>query len=104
MKPLSDLNLDQKPRQSSSYKDKVLVLSAKDFQFNLTSFTDFYHIWRSGLSHIPCSHSRPLTHSQKEDNAFCTCPDFVYAFSCDLKVPDLSEVLEVLWIKDSVQK
>lgn len=20
-----------------------------------------------------CSHSRPLTHSQKEDNAFCTC-------------------------------
>ena len=58
----------------------------KKWFFFFYHFTDCPHIWPPGLSHIPRSHSRPLTHSQKEDNTFCTCPDFVYAFSCDLKV------------------
>lgn len=71
---------------SRSYKEKVLVQSVEHFNLTWHHFTDCNHIWLSGLSHIPCSHSHLLTHSQKQDNAFCTCLDFVYAFSCDLKV------------------
>lgn len=46
---------------NSSWKEKVLV----DFNLTWHHFTDCNHIWLSGLSHIPCSHSRPLTQSSK---------------------------------------
>lgn len=82
----SDLHSSNYANYKRLCKEKVLVQSAEDFNLTRHHFTDCPHIWPPGLSHIPRSHSRPLIHFQKEDNTFCTCPDFVYAFSCDLKV------------------
>lgn len=82
----SDLHSSNYANYRGLCKEKVLVQSAEDFNITRHHFTDCPHIWPPGLSHIPRSHSRPLIHFQKEDNTFCTCPDFVYAFSCDLKV------------------